>query len=86
MTITLSKMKIWYLHNMSLYKELTDEEMVQLDRMTSMSSVKKKQPIYLPGDSSRNVYLLKSGRVAVSRLTEIGKEITIKRVKSFVVC
>lgn len=51
--------------------------MEALDRITSMSSVKKKEPIYLPGDLSRQVYLLKSGRVKISRITEDGREVTL---------
>lgn len=76
------KTKLWYLQNIDLFKELTNEEMKTLDRITSMSSVKKKAPIYLPGDPSQQVYLLKSGRVKISRITADGKEITLALLKA----
>lgn len=76
------KTKLWYLQNIDLFKELTNEEMKTLDRITSMSSVKKKEPIYLPGDPSQQVYLLKSGRVKISRITADGKEITLALLRS----
>jgi CRP-like cAMP-binding protein len=71
------KTKLWYLQNIDLFKEMAKEEMETLDRITSMSSAKKKEPIYLPGDPSRQVYLLKSGRVKISRITEDGREVTL---------
>jgi CRP/FNR family transcriptional regulator, cyclic AMP receptor protein len=73
--------KLWYLQNIDLFKEMTEDEMAMLDRITSMSSARKKEPIYLPGDPSRQVYLLKSGRIKISRITEEGKEITLALLK-----
>jgi CRP-like cAMP-binding protein len=77
----MNKTKIWYLQNIDLFKGSTKEEMAALDRMTSMISAKKKEPVYLPGDPSRQVYLLKSGRVKVSKITDDGKEITLALLK-----
>jgi CRP/FNR family transcriptional regulator, cyclic AMP receptor protein len=76
-----NKTKIWYLQNISLFKGFTQEQMAALDRVTSMTSAKRKNPIYLPGDPSRQVYLLKSGRVKISRTTEDGKELTLALLK-----
>jgi CRP-like cAMP-binding protein len=75
------KNKIWYLQNINLFKGLPQEEMDALDRVTTMSSVKKKEFIYLPGDPSYQVYLLKSGRIKIARITEKGKEITLALLK-----
>jgi CRP-like cAMP-binding protein len=77
----MTKTKIWYLQNITLFKGFTEDEMAELDRITSMASVKKKKPIYLPGDPGRQVYILKSGRVKISRITEDGKEITLALLK-----
>jgi CRP-like cAMP-binding protein len=38
--------------------------------------VKKRQPLYLPGDPSSNVYLLKKGRVKIANTASSGKEVT----------
>ena len=71
------KTKIWYLQKIKLFKESTPEEMEELARMTRMESVKKRTAIFLPGDPSQQVYLLKEGRVKISRISEGGREITL---------
>jgi CRP/FNR family cyclic AMP-dependent transcriptional regulator len=69
--------KIWYLQKINLFKDMTSEEIQELDRMTRMESVKKKVSIFLPGDPSQHVYLLKEGRVKISRVSENGREVTL---------
>jgi len=73
----MSENKIWYLQKINLFKEMTSEEIRELDRMTRMESVKKKSSIFLPGDPSQQVYLLKEGRVKISRVSENGREVTL---------
>lgn len=70
------KSKIWYLQKINLFNAMPPDQMEELDRITRMSAVKKKETIYLPGDSSRQVYLLKSGRVKIARISEEGREVT----------
>ena len=48
-----------------------------MDSITRMEAIKRRQPIYLPGDASNTVYLLKAGRVKLSRVSEDGKELTL---------
>ena len=46
--------------------------------MTRMEEVKKRQPLYLPGDPSSSVYLLKRGRVKIANTSPSGKEVTFE--------
>lgn len=71
------KSKLWYLQKINLFKEMSSEEMGELNRVTRMESVKKRTPIFFPGDPSQQVYLLKEGRVKISRISEEGREVTI---------
>lgn len=71
------KTKLWYLKKIKLFSSLSEDEMAEMGRITSMESVKKRQPLYLPGDPGDNVFLLKSGRVKVSQISEDGKEFTL---------
>ncbi len=71
------KTKLWYLQKINLFKEMTPEEMRELNRVTRMESVRKKMPIFFPGDPSHQVYLLKEGRVKISRISEEGREVTL---------
>ena len=56
---------------------MSDAEVKHLDKITFMKHYDKKDLIYLPGDVSDQVYLLKEGRVKISKLSEDGREITL---------
>tara|TARA_B100002003_G_C14126227_1_gene541660 strand:- start:576 stop:1268 length:693 start_codon:yes stop_codon:yes gene_type:complete len=72
-----AKSKLWYLKQVKLFSDLNDSEMNEMEKMTRMEAFKKKQPIYLPGDPGDFVYLLKSGRVKISKIGDDGKELTL---------
>ena len=68
--------KLWYLKHIRLFDGLSSSEMQEMEKMTRMEEVKKRQPLYLPGDPSTNVYFLKQGRIKISNTDASGKEIT----------
>ena len=68
--------KLWYLKHIRLFDGLTSSEMQEMERITRMEEVKKRRPLYLPGDPSENVYLLKQGRVKIASTDSSGKEAT----------
>ncbi|MBI3610773.1 MAG: cyclic nucleotide-binding domain-containing protein, partial [Nitrospirae bacterium] len=69
--------KYWYLKRIKLFSDLPDQEIQHMEKITRMESVKRRQFIFLPGDAASTVYLLKSGRVKLSRMNEDGKELTL---------
>lgn len=71
-----STTKLWYLKHIRLFDDLSPVEMQEMERITRMEEVKKRQPLYLTGDPSNNVYLLKQGRVKISNTAPSGKEVT----------
>ena len=60
-----------------MFKGISDAEVKHLDDITFMKHYDKKDLIYLPGDVSDQVYMLKEGRVKISKLSEDGREITL---------
>ena len=68
--------KLWFLKHIRLFDGITPSEMQEMERITRMEEVKKRQPLYLTGDPSRNVYLLKRGRVKIANTAPSGKEVT----------
>ncbi len=70
--------KLWYLKHIRLFSGLSQAELQEMDRITRMQEVRKRQPIYLPGDPSNTVYLLKKGRVKISSTASTGKEVTFE--------
>jgi len=70
--------KLWYLKHIRLFEGITPSEMHEMEKITRMEEVKKRQPLYLPGDPSSNVYLLKQGRVKIANTAPSGKEVTFE--------
>lgn len=68
--------KLWFLKHIRLFDGISPSEMQEMEKITRMEEVKKRQPLYLPGDPSSNVYLLKKGRVKIANTAPSGKEIT----------
>ncbi len=71
-----SQNKLWFLKHIRLFDGLSQTEMQEMERITRMQEVKKRQPLYLPGDPSSSVYLLKQGRVKIANTDPGGKEVT----------
>ncbi|WP_447979960.1 Crp/Fnr family transcriptional regulator [Candidatus Nitrospira bockiana] len=70
--------KLWYLKHINLFSTLSRRELEEIERMTRMQEVRKRQLIYLPGDPSTTVYLLKRGRVKIASTNASGKEVTFE--------
>ena len=73
-----ASVKLWYLKYIRLFDGMPAADMQEMDRSTRMEEVKKRQPLYLPGDPSGNVYLLKQGRVKIANTAASGKEVTFE--------
>jgi len=72
--------KFWYLENFNIFKELKDESMQELSRITSMQDIPKNQPIYFPQEPSNSIFFLKKGRVKLTRASKDGKEMILALV------
>lgn len=68
--------KLWFLKHIRLFDGMSPSEMQEMEKITRMEEVKKRQPLYLTGDPSSNVYLLKKGRVKIANTASSGKEVT----------
>lgn len=71
------KTKLWYFENFNLMKTLPVKELIKLNTSSKMTKAPKKQIIYFPEESSNSVYLIKKGKVKISRMSEDGREIII---------
>ena len=61
--------KLWYFERFRMISALSDAQKRQLEKMTQMLEVKRGTTIYLPGDPSDQIYLLKSGVIKISTNT-----------------
>ncbi len=67
--------KLWHLERINLLKNLSEEELLELDKKTSVKIAEKNQFIYFPEEPSKIVFFLKKGRVKIGSYSEEGKEI-----------
>ncbi len=74
------KTKIWYLQNFNLFDGMTESSMEMIDNNSKMKSSSKREIIYFPEERSDNIYLLKEGKVKISRVSEDGKKMTLQLI------
>lgn len=67
--------KLWYLERINLLKNLSEEEMMDVDQHTIMKTAKKNSYIYFPEEPSSVIFFLKQGRVKIGTFSEDGKEV-----------
>jgi len=73
--------KVWYLKRIDLLSNLNEDEMEEVDQLTTMHQYKRGGTIFFPGDPADIIYMLKSGRVKISKLSLEGKEVTLAIVE-----
>jgi len=67
--------KLWYLERINLFKDLSQDELEEVDRVSQMKTMPKGQYIYFPEEPSKVIFLLKEGRVKLGSYSDDGKEI-----------
>ncbi|UCH09329.1 MAG: Crp/Fnr family transcriptional regulator [Fidelibacterota bacterium] len=71
------KTKLWYLQNFNLFKEVEDHTLIEMAVSSHMTHSKKKEVIYFPEEPSNTVYLLKQGKIKISRISPDGQSVTL---------
>ena len=69
--------KIWYLKKNRLFVNAPDDAVVEGAEIFTMELLPKRAPFFDQGDAEKVVFLIKSGRVRISRNTADGKEVTV---------
>ena len=66
------------LNHARLCDGMTAAQVQELERIARIQEVKKRRPLYLPGDSSHNVYLLTQGRIILTNIGAGGNVVTVE--------
>ena len=69
--------KVWYLRQNRLFESAGDETVDASQHLFETCLYPRKSYVFDQGDSSRLVYLVKRGKVRLTRLTSEGKEVTV---------
>jgi len=68
---------LWYFERFGLLHGLSDDQKRQVEQQTQMLQIKRGQPIYLPGDPSEHVYVVKTGAVKILGKAPEGGEVIL---------
>ncbi len=71
------KTKLWYLQNFNLFQEVEDYTLIEMAVKSRMSHTRKREVIYFPEDVSHTIYLLKEGKIKISRISSDGQILTL---------
>lgn len=74
---TLRREKLSYLSMMDLFRDLSPQELADMDRQTTMSTCKAGKILYMPDDTGEVLFLLKKGRVELYRISPEGKKLVL---------
>ena len=66
------------LRKLSLFKDLSDAEMKELEPYCSTSTFRKKETIFSEGEPPEWFYLVLSGKVKITKLSHEGKEVILE--------
>jgi CRP/FNR family cyclic AMP-dependent transcriptional regulator len=69
--------KLSLLGQAEIFRDVSQPEMEEIERLTTMTTCRKGRVFYDPGDTSEVLFILKQGRVQISRLAEDGRKLTI---------
>jgi CRP/FNR family transcriptional regulator len=76
-TVDESTNKVWYLKNNRLFADAAENRVADVAHIFRMRLLPRKTEIFERNDASRTIYLVKTGRVRIVRITPDGKEITV---------
>jgi CRP/FNR family transcriptional regulator, cyclic AMP receptor protein len=67
--------KYGYLKMVDVFQDLTEQEIEEIDRATTMTTCRRGKIFYMPEDTSEVLFLLKQGRVQLYRISPDGKKL-----------
>ncbi len=71
-----------HLSTLDLFQDLSEKEQEELDRITTMSAVRKGKVFYRPEETGEVLFILKTGQVQIYRISPEGKKLVITTLDS----
>ena len=73
--------KVAYLSETDLFQDLAARDLDELERSTAMSNCNRGRVFFTPGETGEVLFILKSGRVNLYRMTPEGKKLVIATIE-----
>jgi CRP-like cAMP-binding protein len=77
------RQKIGYLSMMDLFRDMTPEEMQEIDRATRMQTCTPGRVFYTPGETGEVLFILKKGSVQIYRMSPEGRKLVITKLPPY---
>ncbi|MCI0485237.1 MAG: Crp/Fnr family transcriptional regulator [Blastocatellia bacterium] len=77
------RLKTGYLSAMDLFRDLTPEEMQDIDRATFMQTCKAGRVFYMPGETGEVLFILKKGAVQIYRMSPEGRKLVMAQLPPY---
>lgn len=74
------KTKLWYLEHFNLFSMMDERSMMEMDQLSKMKKVQKKEIIFFPDEPNDLIYFLKEGKVKLSRIAQDGRSATMQLI------
>ncbi len=72
--------KAAFLSDTDIFRDLSSQELEELDRMTAMSTCRRGKVFYTPGETGEVLFILKRGRVNLYRINADGKKLVTSTI------
>jgi CRP-like cAMP-binding protein len=72
--------KFGYLKMVDIFQDLSEEEIEEIDRATTVTTCRRGKILYMPEDTSEVLFLLKEGSIQLYRISPDGKKLVISTV------
>jgi CRP/FNR family cyclic AMP-dependent transcriptional regulator len=69
--------KVGYLRLVDIFQDLSEDEIAEIDRTTTLTTARRGRIFYMPEDTSEVLFLLRQGRVQLYRISAEGKKLVI---------
>ena len=69
--------KLTYLSTIQIFRDLSQGELQEMDQQTTMATCHSGRIFYMPEETGEVLFLLKSGRVQLYRMSSSGKKIVV---------
>lgn len=71
------KTKAWFIRQNPMLADLPERELELLDQVAESIEVRRRQLIWEPGDPAGTLYIVRSGIVKISKISDEGRELTL---------
>lgn len=71
------KPKAWFIRQNVMFADLPERELELLEQLTEASDYRRRSVVWSPGDAANLIYIVRSGIVKVSKVSDEGRELTL---------